>query len=326
METDVWNWLRSLWKDPADGYEGGMKYFAGGAWNAVYFSATSRYPFGTNIFEEEWDVLVALDACRVDALREVAPEYDFIESVESRWSLGSASLEWYCKTFVEAYADTLSETVLLSSNPQLQYAMNGRRPPINYAMPFDFSNWQTVDKEQFQSVRTVFDYEYDNLYWTTPPDIVTDHAVDVARETEYERFVIHYYQPHKPYLAGAYPEKRELTHAEAEPYEAVTEGAKTQAEIREMYLDNLRLVLDSIAELLTNLDAERVVITADHGELFGELGIYGHREGIPHPNLKKVPWVVTSATDERTLTPSVDEEAAPSEEEVQDQLEALGYL
>lgn len=326
METDVWNWLRSLWNDPADGYEGGLKYFVGGAWNAMYFSATSRHPIGTNIFEEEWDVLIALDACRVDALREVAPEYDFVQGVTSKWSVGSASLEWYCKTFTEDYADTCSETALVTSNPQLEYAMGGRRPPITYAMPFDLSDWQTIERDQFKSVRTAYEHEYDDLYWTTPPNIVTDHAIDVARDTDYERLVIHYYQPHKPYLASAYPEKRPLTTAEHEPYEAVNDGEKTHEEIREMYLDNIGLVLDSIERLLENMDADKVVITADHAELFGELGIYGHREGIPHPNLKKVPWTVTSATDEENSAPSVNEQSEPSEEEVEDQLEALGYL
>lgn len=326
METEIWNWLRSLWNDPADGYEGGLKYFVGGAWNALYFSATSRYPVGANIFDEEWDVLIALDACRVDALREVAPEYDFIQGVASKWSVGSASLEWYCKTFTEPYADEIAETVLLTSNPQLKYAMEGRRPPITYAMPFDFGDWQTVGTDQFQSIRRVYEHEYDDLYWTTPPDIVTDHAIDVARQAEYDRLVIHYYQPHKPYIASAYPEKRQLTANEAEPYEAVNEGEKTHEEIRDMYLDNLRLALNAIGRLLENMDAETVVLTADHAELFGELGVYGHREGVPHPNLKKVPWVVTSATDEQTSAPSVEEEDEPSEKEVEDQLEALGYL
>jgi hypothetical protein len=36
----------------------------------------------------------------------------------------------------------------------------------------------------------------------------------------------------------------------------------------EAYLDNLRYVLDNIEELLQNVDG-KVVISADHGELFG---------------------------------------------------------
>lgn len=37
---------------------------------------SSRFPFGTNVYEKDWDVLVLLDTCRVDALAEVSGEYD----------------------------------------------------------------------------------------------------------------------------------------------------------------------------------------------------------------------------------------------------------
>jgi len=40
-------------------------------------------PVGTNIYERDWDALVVLDACRVDILREVADEYEFIDEVDS---------------------------------------------------------------------------------------------------------------------------------------------------------------------------------------------------------------------------------------------------
>jgi hypothetical protein len=98
------------------------------------------------------------------------------------------------------------------------------------------------------------------------------------------------------------------------------------AEVRELYLDNLRLALRSVERLLENTDAETVAITADHGELFGELGAYGHPEGVPHPNLKKVPWVETTATDERTSDPDVDIARQESGAEFEEQLRDLGYL
>jgi hypothetical protein len=42
--------------------------------------------------------------------------------------------------------------------------------------------------------------------------------------------------------------------------------------------------------------------------------------------VKKVPWVETSATDERTVFPDVDlDRGGSDEEELEDQLRALGY-
>jgi len=40
-------------------------------------------PDGTPIYEREWDVLVVLDACRLDLMEGVADEYEFIERVDS---------------------------------------------------------------------------------------------------------------------------------------------------------------------------------------------------------------------------------------------------
>lgn len=62
-----------------------------------------------------------------------------------------------------------------------------------------------------------------------------------------------------------------------------------------------------IALPVENFDAEKVVITADHGELFGECGGYGHPAGFPHPNPRKVHWVTTGAEDARTVAPDVGE-------------------
>lgn len=47
----------------------------------LYTILTSRYPIGSNVFEENWDLLVVLDACRVDALRAVEDEYPFVGDV-----------------------------------------------------------------------------------------------------------------------------------------------------------------------------------------------------------------------------------------------------
>lgn len=45
------------------------------------------------------------------------------------------------------------------------------------------------------------------------------------------------------------------------------------------YLDELQWALSSIEILLRNIDAEKVVISADYGEAFGEYGIIGHLSG-----------------------------------------------
>lgn len=330
MQHNIVDWLRTLTDNPPEGYESGLRYFLGGAYNGLFFSLTSRYPLGTNIFERDWDLLIVLDACRVDALKAVEPEYDFIGEVSSIWSVGSSSHEWLCKTFIETYADQIAETVYLSSNPHtLPTFGGGKRPPQKYVAPIMWAEWDVVDENQFKLLRQIQqDHDLDEFFDTLPPDIVTDHAIDVGRTVDADYMIAHYFQPHRPHIAAAYREARPVNAIENHPWEAIQNGDATKHEVWENYLDNLRLALNSIERLLENIDAETVVITADHGDLFGEFGQYGHPEGFIHPSLKKVPWVLTTATDKGTSTPHVNtkDKSRPSQSELNERLKQLGYL
>jgi hypothetical protein len=61
--------------------------------------------------------------------------------------------------------------------------------------------------------------------------------------------------------------------------------------VQHYYEDNLRTVLESVSRLINELDGN-TVITADHGEAFGEAGIFGHRLETHIPALLEVPWLV----------------------------------
>lgn len=155
---------------------------------------------------------------------------------------------------------------------------------------------------------------------------VTDWAIDISRTKSLDRFVVHYMQPHAPYLRRATrrADVNELEEYESSPFKSL-KNRVTSETVWNAYLDNLRYVLDNIERLLENHDANQVVITADHGELFGEFGLYSHGVGIPHPALKRVPWVRTNATDEGTRQPR----PTPLSEEtdgIESRLKDLGYL
>jgi hypothetical protein len=78
---------------------------------------------------------------------------------------------------------------------------------------------------------------------------------------------------------------------------------------------------------LKNLDAENVVITADHGEGFGEYGFYRHVIGCPLPCIRQVPWVKTSAFDHGNYEPyGPNPESANQTTSAEERLEDLGYL
>jgi hypothetical protein len=328
MHTDTRRWLGEL----AAGVKGRRPQEIArslrGAFNGPYYTLTTRYPLGTNIYERDWDLLLVLDACRVDALREVAPEYDFIETVDSIWSVGSSSHEWICKTFTNEHREAISETALITSNPFFPQVLEDRTfPPKNYSIPLMWADWDVVDGDAFAKYLHVHRHDYDDYFPEAPPQVMTDYAIDAARSQSFERMVVHYLQPHTPYIAGAYEQERPLTDVENDPWTALANGVATVEEVEALYLENLRLVLDSIETLLSNIDAPDVVITADHGELFGELGLYGHPEGFVHPDLKKVPWATATASDSGDRTPEVDEaRQLATDVDTKQRLADLGYL
>lgn len=80
-------------------------------------------------------------------------------------------------------------------------------------------------------------------------------------------------------------------------------------------------------DLLESIDADKVVITADHGEAFGEYNIHRHPLGIPIPELRRVPWVETSAERMKDVDVNYNFESDKmgTKDEILDHLANLGY-
>jgi hypothetical protein len=292
--------------------------------NSVNFTITSRYPFGKNIFSEEWDLAIVLDACRVDAMKQVEDEYDFIGHVDGIWSVGSASHEWTTQTFHRKYIDEFRRTAFLSSNPfSHRTLIDGKTPPYDSVFPFGSFAWQPIRREDLAYYEHVSSdgTKFDD---TVPPWKVTDRLIAVGREEKYSRVLAHYFQPHRPFLTRTEEPMVENDLRYDYPYDMYERGELTYDELWDAYLDNLRAVLDCVGVLLENFDAERVIMTADHGQLIGELGITGHPGGVPLPQVKRVPWVELSASDEGTYTPRA--EYSEDTDGIEDRLRNLGYI
>ena len=303
------------------------------------------YNYGTSIFEREWDVLVVLDTCRPDLLSQVSREYEFLpRSVPTHPSLGSASIEWVKKNFTDGDYP----------HPRIDRSTNGRYTDELASTAYVTANLfaEHVDESDLLLLDQVHEYGWNDDDCTTPPDVVTDRAIAAAREHDPNRLIVHYMQPHAPYRSMidryGWDEKpgiggQEATQPAREMWEELRAGVISVEEVWDAYRDNLRWVLDEGVEpLLRNLDADRVVISSDHGEAFGrwgvrqwpadgptgrEWGTYAHPPYVPIRALKEVPWVETTATDTGEWVPSVEPERPDvSDEERQGRLEALGYV
>lgn len=266
--------------------------------------------YGTNIYDREWDCLILLDSCRVDALKEVADEYSFLDTPGIHYSPGSASYEWMEKTFSAEYQDEIARTAHITGN--------------------HFSR-KCLSSGQFALLDEVWEGMWDDRYRTVLARPITDRAIQVSRESQnrFDRLIIHYMQPHFPSIPSPIISDNEVS--ESSPaqwllWEQTRLGLIDMDDIWQAYIDNLRYVLDDVEVLLENLDAERVVISADHGNAFGEWGVYGH-PNVPLKCLRKVPWYTTKATDEQTYDPGeVEVDTEVDDETVNERLESLGYV
>ena len=278
-------------------------------------------PVGTNIFTRNWDVLIILDACRVDAIQEVADEYDFISTVDSIWSVGSTSFEWLPLTFQKRHINEIRTTAYISGNPYLTPVFREKKdPPADQPIPFGPTDYNVVDPEDFLVLDEVRKYGVDDEEKCVLPRTMTDRAVDVSRSLNPDRLIVHYMQPHEPHIGDEKGLGRNV-------FVPLRKGQITKHEAWESYLENLRVVLDELELLLSNIDAEKVVISADHGEAFGEFGFYAHQIGCPLPGVRKVPWIETTATDEDTYTPEIEPgDKQVGENDLQEHLADLGYL
>lgn len=292
--------------------------------NSLNFTITSRYPLGTNIFAEEWDLAVVLDACRVDFMQEVADEYDFITNVGSIWSVGSSSHEWTTQTFNRKHAEAFERTAFLSANPFSQRVLiNGSTPPYGNILPFGSFAWQPCRSDDLAYYEQVSmdDTGFTN---TVPPWKMTDRLISVGRNGSQPRVAAHYFQPHRPFVAPTDDPMEESEMTYDRPMEMYDRGELSYDELWSAQIDCLRAVLNCIEVLLNNFEAERVIITADHGQLLGEFGVTGHPGGLWLPEVKRVPWIEATATDEETYTPRSKE--AETAEVTEDRLRHLGYI
>lgn len=278
----------------------GVRYVLDQAWMGVLRVLSPLFEEGTNIYEKEWDVLLLLDACRVDAMEEVANEYEFLDYPDTHRSTASTSGEWMRTTFTDEYIHEIQNTIYITAN----------------------GHSEEVRDEPFTKFEDLYNYGWDDDLGTVPAETVTDVAIEVGREQSYDRMIVHYMQPHFPSVP------RPIGHGNYfdNVWKGLMIGKGDREEIWKSYIANLRYVLDHVDILLENIDADTVVISSDHGNAKGEWFVYDHPLGVPIECVKTVPWYTTSAFDQETRKPSVDRNKRDVETNVHERLQELGYV
>ena len=187
-----------------------------------------------------------------------------------------------------------------------------------------------LNRNWFEILDEVWKYAWDTELGTVRPRSITDRAINASRDRDSERLIIHYLQPHFPSIPEPLNSGIDID-TFGEGWDSVWDqlrSGKIESEVAwNSYEANLRHVLDDVDLLLDNLSSDEVIITADHGNAFGEWGLYGHPPRTPVKTVREVPWVSISATDTQGYEPSVEpNNRETAQDEVEDRLADLGYL
>jgi hypothetical protein len=264
-------------------------------------------PSGVPIYEKEWDLLIVLDACRVDLMEEVSPDFEYINEVGSIRSVDTMTREWMIKNFSSDYKDDMGETVYVCGNP-----MSG----------------SMLDSSDFLQLDEVWTYSWDDDIGTVPPRPITNSAISTIRDNSPNKMIVHYIQPHYPFIPmrdlGSRIKLDEFGGEHQNVWARLRTGELKKSVVWDGYRENLKLVLEDVKILLNNVDADTAIITSDHGNALGEWGIYGHPIHMPINVIRMVPWVETTAENQGTHDPpNIDRSAL--NKSAKERLQQLGY-
>lgn len=270
---------------------------------------------GEFVLSKEWDNLVILDGCRYDLFKNNLKELPFPEGdLESHRSRGSGSLEYIEENFE---GRDLSDTVLATANPF----------------------YGIVDDLHFHDIKHLWGTHWNDKQETVLAQDVTSAAIDLHRKYPNKRLVVHYMQPHYPFLGERSVDTSGFGGIRAdllgEDSQSVTDvwsqleaGDVTSEEVWAAYTDNLRYVAPFVNELVKSINGSSV-ITADHGNAFGErafgLRVFGHPTRLRLNELVEVPWYIIPDESRDITADSEKEPEVNNNDDIKERLEALGY-
>jgi len=261
----------------------------------VHLNGLYQKPNSERLVDESWDVLVVLDACRYDVL-----------NIENPWNVECCDVvsqesntgPWFEYNFLDIPQKRARDIVYVTANPRVNKSKTG-------------SNW-------FGHLEETHEYAWDSDIGTVHPDDLTDAALRMHDAYPDRRLVAHYVQPHGP-LAGS-----DDPFLSRDFYRRLQQGDVSREYTIEIYSQSLQYALKEVDRLVSHVNGD-VVVTSDHGESFGEGGLYGHPPGAKSKYLLQVPWIELKGEGEPIPQSVLEHRDERETVEVEERLRDLGY-
>jgi hypothetical protein len=281
---------------------------------------TQYNPSGQSIHQKDWDNLIIIDSCRYDYFR---AKNTLPGNLAPFQSLGSSSSEFVRANLSDQQHHDL---VITSANGWYEKVFLEEKFSVHDLRLVKHNHELNRDDEIYQKFA-----DAGRGGWVRP-EPTTAEAKRMAQKYPHKRHIIHYHQPHIPFIGPTGIEHfDELPLGWGDGGHQGTLSASDEL-IRNAYAENVDIALDAVSNLLPHLDG-KTVISADHGDFLGERGfpipikLYAHPSGYYSDLLTKVPWFVVDHDERRDIVAEKpDGEITVGEQSTVDQrLRDLGY-
>jgi len=261
---------------------------------------------GISIPGADWDTLIILDACRYDVFKEHSR---LNGSLSQMISQGSHTSEFLIKNFDD---QSFPDMVYVSATPQIR--------------AHELEN-------NFHAVVPVWEDGWDDSLNTVPPKEMVEATQQAHEKYPKKRIIAHFLQPHYPFIGGLGHQIKHGTvtgdgvlqeERDAKSIWDRLEAGEISADlVWNAYIENLELVLPKVETLVGTING-KIVITSDHGNIFGKWGVYGHPPKTYLTDLVEIPWLEPTFDRRRKIIAEETTTAIPTND-VTDQLRDLGY-
>lgn len=288
-----------------------------------YYTSLRRPP-SSPLVDRDWDNVILLDACRYDLFAEAIETHPLPGSLEMRQSAESGTPGYLAENFA---GRQFHDVVYVTANP--------------------YVNTKLAD-DAFHAVESVWRDGWDDDLQTVTPETMGTWAREAAEQYPDKRLVVHFNQPHAPFIGEQRLDGRNVSAIRQEalgeeepdpdervptPFEGLGRGDYTREEVWTAYRSNLERALPVVETLLEEFDG-LTAVTSDHGNALGEFAkpfpirVYGHPLGILIPALTDVPWYTHQSGDRKRVRvepPAVDSSGDDVDERTEERLRMLGY-